>query len=90
MSQLRSEDGTSAEAVHDFIRNLILMNDNSDNPFEDSHYVGSLLFDFARSVDLSLSTTKLQGAAKADHRRRVLEVLDSLARAIGMDKLSPS
>eukprot|EP00038_Savillea_parva_P002322 m.113352 g.113352 ORF g.113352 m.113352 type:complete len:2116 (+) comp10798_c0_seq3:312-6659(+) len=91
IGQLRTAKGTSSGGAFSLINNLITMNDNTDNPFEDSNYMGTLLTSFARTVDIGRKKIrKMEAQDKKTHRRRLTEVLDALARAIGMDKISPS
>lgn len=87
-----SETGEFGPQTHkkayQFVKDLIDMNDNSENLYDDSNYVGILLQAAANTVNVVAKFTTAEQLRELE--RRLVEVLDSISRLMNMDKITPS
>ena len=81
--------GQSPTKSYHFVKDLIEMNDNSENLYDDNNYIGDLLKAFATTVNIDTGDFSTLEQLQ-QHHTRLREVLDTIARVMNLDKLKPS
>lgn len=84
---MRTATGLPPPGVHERLRDLVALNSNDGNPFDDSHYVGDVLEAFCASA---CRAEEGPADVRLKLQEQLVQVLEAVVRALNIDRLTPS